>query len=136
MSPRFLADTSAWNRIGRAGERWSIAIELGSVAVCVPVLLELLYSARSRTQYRTLAADLERMPTLDVTHAVHARALETQAKLAERSQHRGPTPSDLVIAAIAETHHVTLLHYDRHFDAIARVTDQPTMWLARRGSLD
>ena len=29
-----------------------------------------------------------------------------------------------------------LLHYDRHFDAIARVTGQPTEWLARRGSLD
>jgi hypothetical protein len=29
-----------------------------------------------------------------------------------------------------------LLHYDRHFDAIARVTGQPGEWIARRGSLD
>ena len=83
-----------------------------------------------------LAAELERMPSLDATPSVHARALETQAKLAERSQHRGATPSDLVIAAIAEAHRVTLLHYDRHFDAITRVTEQPTEWLARRGTLD
>jgi hypothetical protein len=100
------------------------------------VLLELLYFARSRALYRTLAAELGRMPTLEATQAVHVLALETQAKLAGRSQHRGSTPTDLVIAAVAEAHRVTLLHYDRHFDAIARVTGQPTMWLARRGSLD
>jgi predicted nucleic acid-binding protein len=60
----------------------------------------------------------------------------TQGALAERSQHRGPTPVDLLIAAIAEVNGVTLLHYDRHFDAIGRVTSQPMEWLARRGSLD
>jgi hypothetical protein len=42
----------------------------------------------------------------------------------------------LLIAAIAEVHEATLLHYDRHFDAIDRVTGQPMEWLARRGSLD
>ena len=36
----------------------------------------------------------------------------------------------------AEVHGAVLLHYDRHFDLIARVTGQPTEWLARRGSLD
>ena len=63
-------------------------------------------------------------------------ATRTQAALAERSQHRGPTPVDLLIAAIAEVNGATLLHYDRHFDTIARVTGQPMEWLARRGSLD
>jgi predicted nucleic acid-binding protein len=47
-----------------------------------------------------------------------------------------PHPVDLLIAAIAEVHEATLLHYDRHFDAIDRVTGQPMEWLARRGSLD
>jgi predicted nucleic acid-binding protein len=75
------------------------------------------------------------MPLLHVTEATHALALETQAKLAERSRHRGVTPTDLVVAATAEAYRVTLLHYFRHFDAIARVTGQPTRWLARRGSL-
>jgi predicted nucleic acid-binding protein len=100
------------------------------------VLLELLYSARSRAQYQSLASELERMPLLDADPAVHALALETQSRLADRSRHRGPTPSDLIIAAVAETHGVTLLHYDRHFDAIARVTGQPAVWVVRRGTLD
>ena len=43
---------------------------------------------------------------------------------------------DLLIAAIARRHGAVILHYDRDFDAIARVTGQPTEWLARRGSLD
>ena len=63
-------------------------------------------------------------------------AARTQAALAERSQHRGPSPLDLLIAAVAEANAAVLLHYDRHFDLIARVTGQPTEWLARRGSLD
>jgi predicted nucleic acid-binding protein len=120
----------------KADERWHAEIEDGRVAVCVHVLLELLYSARSRADYRALAEDLGCLPMLKTGRAVDTLALETQAKLAERSQHRGPTPTDLVIAAVAEKHDVILLHYDRHFDAIARVTDQPTKWLARRGSLD
>jgi len=40
------------------------------------------------------------------------------------------------VAAVAEAHDAILLHYDRHFDLIARVTGQPAEWLARRGSLN
>ena len=43
--------------------------------------------------------------------------------------------ADLLIAAVAEVNDATLLHYDRHFDAIGRVTGQPMEWLGRRGSL-
>jgi len=73
---------------------------------------------------------------LEVTPAVEELALAAQAELAARSQHRGPTPMDLLVAATAAAHDVVLRHYDRHFDAIARVTGQPTEWVARRGSLD
>ena len=40
------------------------------------------------------------------------------------------------VAAIAEVGGVTILHYDRHFDAIARVTGQTAEWLAVRGTVD
>jgi predicted nucleic acid-binding protein len=73
---------------------------------------------------------------LGASSTVHRLALATQARLAERSEHRGPTATDLLIAAVAEHHRITVVHYDGHFDAIARVTGQPTLWLARRGSLD
>jgi predicted nucleic acid-binding protein len=72
---------------------------------------------------------------LDVNEAAQRRALETQAALALRSRHRGATPVDLLVAATAEVYDVVLLHYDKQFDAIARVTGQPTRWLAPAGSL-
>ena len=43
---------------------------------------------------------------------------------------------DLLIAAIAALNDAILLHYDKHFDTVARVTGQPMEWLARRGTLD
>ena len=59
-----------------------------------------------------------------------------RARLAESSQHRGPTPTDLLIAGLAEVHGVPLLHYDRHFELISAVTGQPTEWLAPPGTLN
>jgi predicted nucleic acid-binding protein len=131
-----LADTSAWHRSARAEARWTELVETSTLAQCTPVALELLYSARSRAEYGRLANDLSLLPTLPIDRRVQRIALGTQAALTGRSQHRGPTPVDLLIAAIAEVNDAILLHYDRHFDTIARLTGQPMEWLARRGSLD
>ncbi len=132
----FLADTSSWHRSGQVAERWEALLKAGELALCTPVRLELLLSARGPADYRALAADLTQLRHFRLDERSEAAATRTQAALAERSQHRGPTPVDLLIAAIAEVNGATLLHYDRHFDAIARVTSQPMEWLARRGSLD
>ena len=42
---------------------------------------------------------------------------------------------DLMIAAAAEAHGLTVLHYDADFDRIAKVTRQPTEWVVPRGSV-
>jgi predicted nucleic acid-binding protein len=135
----YLADTSAWHRSGatkQVADRWAGLLEANELSLCSPIKLELLYSARGRIDYVTLAVILDLLPELPFDDRVSRTARRAQARLAERSQHRGPRTIDLLIAAIAEVHDTVLLHYDRHFDAIARVTGQPTEWLARRGSLD
>jgi predicted nucleic acid-binding protein len=99
-------------------------------------MLELLYSARSSRDARMLWDQFAGFPQLPLDEHAADAALATQAKLTERSQHRGPRPMDLLIAAVAHANGAVLLHYDRHFDAIGRVTGQPMEWLARRGSLD
>ena len=134
--PLYLADTSAWHRSGQVADRWDSLLKADELALCLPVLLELLPSARGRADYRILSADLARFRYLHVDERTEDAALRIQAALAERSQHRGPKPVDLLIAALAEVNGATLLHYDRHFDAIRRVTGQPMEWLARRGTLD
>jgi predicted nucleic acid-binding protein len=130
----YLADTSAWHRSGRAFDRWLELVD--DLAVCTPVRLELFVSARGPADYRTVSDNLLGFRHLSMGESAERIATQTQALLAKRSQHRGPTPIDLLIAAIAEVNGATLLHYDRHFDTIAHVTGQPMEWLARRGSLD
>ncbi len=134
----YLADTSAWNRANASdpvAERWTELVLTGQLALCPPILLELLYSARGAADYFALKDELAGLPMLPLTREAAERALEVQALLGSRSQHRGPTPSDLLIAAVAETSGAALLHYDRHFDLIGRATGQRVEWLARRGSL-
>ena len=101
-----------------------------------PVRLELLFSARGPADYASFADELDGLPSCPLSHRVVDRAGAVQALLADRSQHRGPNAVDLFVAAIAEVNELTLVHYDRHFDAIARVTGQPTEWIAARGMLD
>jgi predicted nucleic acid-binding protein len=135
----YLADTSAWRR-SRASEsiarRWAGLLAGRELATCTPLQLELLYSARGPGDYSLLREELDALVRLPATPDAEAEALRTQRALAAKSQHRGPKPIDLLVAAIAKVHDAVLLHYDRHFDQIARVTGQPTEWLARRGSLD
>ena len=42
---------------------------------------------------------------------------------------------DLLIAAAAEAAGMTVLHYDEDYDRVSAITDQPTRWLAPKGSL-
>jgi predicted nucleic acid-binding protein len=134
--PLYLADTSAWNRSGAVFERWSELVARGDVAMAPPVVLELLYSARSSRDARLLRGELASLPQLPLDERAATAALVVQAQLTEKAQHRGPRPMDVLIAAIAEVNEAVLLHYDRHYDGIGRVTGQPMEWLARRGSLD
>jgi predicted nucleic acid-binding protein len=133
---RYLADTSAWHWSGRVADRWETLLDDDEIATCTPIVLELLVSAHGPRDYSSLANDLDALPRIDHDSSVEAAARRIQRGLAARSQHRGATAIDLLIAATAATSGLTLLHYDRHFDAIARVTGQRTEWLARRGTLD
>ena len=54
---------------------------------------------------------------------------------AARPEHRHFRLPDLIIAATAEEHGATVLHFDADYDRIAEVTGQPVEWIAARGSL-
>jgi predicted nucleic acid-binding protein len=61
------------------------------------------------------------------------RALEVQASLWRTDRMRSVGLPDLLIAAVAEREHVTVLHYDSDYDLITEVTGQPTQWVVTRG---
>ena len=134
--PLYLPDTSAWMRSGHVADRWQMLVDDDEVGICEPVMLELLYSARGKADFLRLATDLEGFRRLPLDERAARFARRIQSSLAARAQHRGPKPVDFLIAAIAYIHEAVILHYDRHFDAIARVTGQRAEWIARRGSLD
>lgn len=107
----------------------------GEIATCGIVDLETLYSANSPALYDAAAAALREMARAPVGQDCVERALAVQAMLAERSQHRGVTLPDLLVAACAERSELTVLHYDADFELISSVTGQPTRWVVPRGSV-
>jgi predicted nucleic acid-binding protein len=134
----YLADKSALTRRETQHEVRSVLEPLllaGQIATCGIVDLELLYSASSPGVYRQLATALRALPRVPVTDAVLDRALEVQAHLAKRSQHRAVPLPDLIVAACAEGADLTVLHYDADYDRIAEVTGQPMRWVLPRGSV-
>jgi len=136
--PAFLADKSALTRRDtrpEVREALEPLLLAGEVATCGIVELELLYSATSRATYRALSEALRGMPRVEVDERVVRRALEVQAMLAERSQHRAVPLPDLLIAACAECSGLAVLHYDADFERITELTGQQTRWIVPRGSI-
>ncbi len=135
----YLADKSALTRRETRPEvRQAVEPLLlsGAIATCGIVDLELLYSASSPAVYARLATTLRALPRVQITEAIVDRALEVQARLAKRSQHRAVPLPDLIVASCAESSGLTVLHYDADYDRISAITGQPTQWVLPRGSVD
>jgi predicted nucleic acid-binding protein len=136
---RYLADTSALARLHRPAVEAVLArlIEAAQVAICGPIELELLRTARGHREYDDRRAYLrtgfEYLPAPD---DVWQRAGDVQAALAARGAHRAASIPDLLIAAVAERHGVTVLHYDADYELIAEVTGQLCEWVVPRGTAD
>ena len=65
------------------------------------------------------------MPVEYQTPAIEDRSMEVLTLLADRGHHRAPSIPDLIIAATAELAGLTVLHLDKDFEIIAKVTGQP-----------
>ncbi len=119
-----LVDTSAWidalRTDGDATVRAEVrtAVSQGVALFCDMVLLELWNGVRGESEGELLA-DLER-DVLCV--ATTAEVWEAAREMARTCREKGITvpATDLLIAACAETHGLSLLHHDAHFDALAQ----------------
>jgi predicted nucleic acid-binding protein len=127
--PGWLIDKSALVRLGDGAdaESWAARIERGLVRIATVTLLEVGYSSRTAPELRAglLEPPIGAMPVEYATPRAEDRAVEVLALLGDRGQHRGPSIPDLLIAAIAESAGLVVLHDDRHFDLIAQITNQP-----------
>jgi predicted nucleic acid-binding protein len=125
----WLIDKSALVRLAASPDapEWAARLERGLVRVSTVTRLEVGFSARSGGELRNAAGrpPLSAMPIEYLTPAMEDRAIEVQAMLADRGQHRVPGVPDLLIAAVAERAGLTVLHLDKDFELIAEVTGQP-----------
>lgn len=135
---RYLADTSVFGRLSKPSVVAAFAplAAAGLVGVCAPVAFELGYSARNPADYEALAERLSSFTAVPTTDADHRRALEVQAALAARSEHRALSMVDALVAAAAEARELVVLHYDADFELVAQVTGQAHEWVVPRGSVD
>lgn len=140
MSPvTYLIDTSAAARIltnKKVREDWSDHLAEGVVGLCDITELEMLYSARSladRLAKEELFAEL--FNWVPMNDGAYRRARTVQRRLTESGEHRSAGAVDLLVAATAELSGLSVLHYDADFETVAKVTGQPTRWIARARSL-
>ncbi|MET8544975.1 PIN domain nuclease [Kitasatospora sp. NPDC004799] len=136
---QFLIDKSAYARILRpvCRAQWADVLLSGRVSLCAPTEAEILYSARSVDDYARIKRSLADVyGWAAVPESAWQRLLSIQERLVKVGQHRSAGIADLMVAVTAMHHGLTVLHYDRDFETIAKHADLKARWLAEPGSLD
>lgn len=125
----WLIDKSALARLNVAldADEWISRIERGLVHISTPTLLEIGHSAQSTADWNDRVAQppATLMPVVNMTPGSEKRAVEVQSLLVAQGRHRAPSVADLLIAAMAETAGLIVLHVDKDFELIADLTGQP-----------
>jgi predicted nucleic acid-binding protein len=139
IAARYLIDTSAAARMSheQVAQRVAPLISAGLVGTCPPLDFEALFSARNPQDYEQIRADrqsaYEYLPVLDEHWQ---QAMRVQRSLAGLSRHRSVGLTDLLVAAVAEQHRLTVLHYDSDYDTISEFTGVQALWVTEPGDID
>lgn len=138
MNVGWLLDSSA---IGVA-HRKEVAVRLrpmlraGVLYTCPVLDLEALATATTAQAYRRMRLDRQRAyRSVPFETKVGERALRLQARL---DRWAGPPvrPRDLLVAATALEHHLTVLHHDLAFEVIGEICELDQRPVADLGTLE
>lgn len=119
-----LVDTSVWIEILRKGSRLGPQdVDLEDSVVCLPVVQEVLQGFRDENAYRRAREALLSLPVIEspMNLDVYEGAVELY-RLARRQGLTVRFSADCLIAACALRHDLTVLHRDRDYAALARVS--------------
>jgi predicted nucleic acid-binding protein len=108
----------------------------GLLAVCAAVEIEVIHSARTAKEAQRIRWLLGGFDWLAMPDEIWDRAVDVQIQALHKGNHRALSMADLLIAATAERHEATVLHYDGDFDMIAAITGQPAAWVVPAGAGD
>jgi predicted nucleic acid-binding protein len=137
MAITHLVDTSVLTRLHRhelveVVDPLASAGRLGRATISD---LEVGFSARNAREWNQLTEALEAFEPVQIDACHFERAGQVQRTLADTGQ-RGRRVPDLVVAAAAEAHRITVLHYDSDVDIIASATGQANQWVVPSGTID
>lgn len=107
----------------------------GLVLVCDLVVLELIRLTPNESRAQEVAARLGAFESVAMAAPLWRRARELQTLLSANGDHRRVPPTDLLIGAAAERADVPLVHYDRDYERLARVSTLRQHWVVPDGTL-
>ena len=138
MSPGWLLDTSALvvAHQPQVIQLLSPMLRSGLLYTCPVLDIEALAAAGSPEGYRTLLIERrEAYRPVPLSAAIGDRALSLQSRLGRHAHYQVVEASDLVVAATAIEHDLTLLHYHRGFELLAQLSTLEQSPVAPLGSL-
>lgn len=130
-----LVDTSVWIEVFRKPSRIRLeaSVDFDDVVTCLPVIQEVLQGFRDEGAFGRARESMRALPIVEsplreevFLHAADLYRAGRRAGLTIRSG------IDCVIAACAIRNHLDVLHHDRDYDEIARISPLQTRRLGIR----
>ena len=120
-----LVDTSVWIEVFRRRStlRLESLIDLEEIVTCLPVIQEVLQGFRDERAFRIAHESLYAFPIVE--SPLESSVFDAAVDLYRRGRQAGVTVRssiDCLIAACALRHGLTVLHRDRDFGGLARVS--------------
>ena len=120
-----LVDTSVWIEVFRKASRLRLdhVVDFDEVATCLPVVQEVVQGFRDERAFQTARDAMYALPMVasPLTPPVFDLAIDLY-RAARRSGFTIRSGVDCLIAACAIRHSLTVLHRDRDFDLLAKVS--------------
>ena len=120
-----LVDTSAWIEVFRKPSRLAIesVVDFDDIVTCLPVVQEVLQGFTAEAAFRTARGAMLALPIVE--SPLRVEVLEEAVDLYRRARRAGLTIRsgvDCLVAVCAIRHDLVVLHNDRDYPALARVS--------------
>jgi hypothetical protein len=120
-----LVDTSVWIEVFRRSRRVHLdrLVDFDEIVTCLPVIQEVLQGFRDERAFQTARDAMYALPI--VAAPLPAQVVDQAIDLYRSARRAGFTIRsgvDCLIAACAIRHSLTVLHHDRDFDLLAKIS--------------
>ena len=131
-----LVDTSVWIGLFRQGSQLALEdiVDFDDVVTCLPVVQEVLQGFQDPKAFNRARDAMYALPIVDspMPQAAFDQALDLY-RAARRAGLTVRSGVDCLIAASAIRHHLEVLHDDRDYDTLARVSTLQVRRLKKTG---